>query len=102
MRTNTKFITLGFLTASLLAGCGFDPASPEYDETRYKELQRTDCDTIASVGSSKLISKEGKDENEIRERCEKMKALTLDEYKRAANYARNNNGIWDLDNIPEQ
>lgn len=90
------------LICLVLSGCGFDPASPEYDELRYKELQKSNCDQIASVGSSKLISKEGKDKDEIRERCEKMKSLTLDQYKRAAEHARSNDGIWDLDNIPEK
>ena len=84
-----------------LTGCGFDPASPEYDERRYHELQKADCGQISSVGSSKLIHKEGKDKDEIFERCEKMKTLTLEQYKYAAEHARNNDGIWDLDNIPE-
>ncbi len=84
-----------------LTGCGFDPASAEYDEQRYKELQKANCEQISSVGASKLISKEGKDQDEIFSRCEKMKALSLEQYKYAAEYARNNAGIWDLDNIPE-
>lgn len=88
-------------SAVFLSACDFDPASPEYDEQRYKELQKADCGQMSSVGSSKLIHKEGKDKDEIFERCKKMQALTLDQYKRAAEHARKNNGIWDLDNIPK-
>ena len=100
MRYSPILFAIGCL---VLSGCGFDPASPEYDETRYKELQKSNCEQIASVGASKLISKEGKDEDEIKARCEKMKSLTLEQYKRAAEYARNNaQGLWDLDNIPEK
>jgi hypothetical protein len=100
----SRHLLLSFYAFSAIAltACGFDPSSAEFDERRYNELQKADCQQMSSVGSSKLISKEGKDKGEILARCEKMKSLSLEEYKRAAEYARNNDGVWDFDNIPHK
>ncbi len=95
---STYLITTALLIAPL-TGCGFDPSSAKHDETRYKELQRADCNQMASLGSNHIISKIPKDKQEILTRCEKMKKLTLEEYKRASQHARDH-GEWDLDNIP--
>ena len=86
----------------LITACGFDPASSEYDEMRYHELQKASCEEMSAMGASKLISREGKNKDEIFERCKKMKALTLEQYKYAATQARQNGGDWDLDNIPNK
>lgn len=78
----------------LLSGCGFDPTSPEYDERRYTELQRADCREIASLGSKPFISgKAGETYESVLERCQKMQALSFDQYRAAADRARAT-GVW--------
>jgi hypothetical protein len=87
----------GIIVAGIqLAACDFNPASEEYDQVRYEELQKTNCNDIASFAATSLMGKKPEDEDEILERCRKMKALTFTEYKLAAQHARET-GEWDLD-----
>ena len=79
-----------------LIGCGFDPASPEYDERRYVELQKANCNDIASAASSRLMSKTPEKPEAILERCRSLQQLTLEEYRRVADYARQHDGQWNI------
>lgn len=89
---------LGYSSALCLAliGCGFDPASPEYDERRYVELQKANCNDIAFAASSRLITKTPEKPEAILERCRSLQQLTLDEYRRVADYARQHDGQWNI------
>lgn len=92
------FRTVNSIICLALIGCGFDPASPEYDERRYVELQKANCGDIASAASSRLLSKSPEKPEVILERCRSLQQLTLDEYRRVADYARQHDGQW---NIPQ-
>lgn len=80
----------------LSTGCGFDPASAEYDERRYTELQKANCQEIAAAGASTLIDKTPEKTEVILERCQSLQRLTLDQYRLAAEYARQHDGKWDI------
>lgn len=78
----------------LLAACGFDPTSPEYDQRRYTELQRADCREVASLGAKPFISgKSGETYESVLERCKKMQAMSFEQYQAAADRARST-GVW--------
>lgn len=77
-------------------GCGFDPASAEYDERRYTELQKANCHEVATAGASKLIDKTPEKTEVIFERCQSLQQLTLEQYRLAAEYARQHEGKWDI------
>lgn len=86
--------------AIFLTACGFDPSSAEYDERRYKELQKADCREVASLGAKRFISgKSGETYESILERCQKMQAMSFEDYRSAAEQARST-GVWTFD--PEE
>lgn len=80
----------------LSTGCGFDPASAEFDERRYTELQKANCHEVATAGASKLIDKTPEKTEVILERCQSLQKLTLEQYRLAAEYARLHEGKWDI------
>lgn len=86
--------TLGL---SLLSGCGFDPTSEDYDRVRYGELQKTDCATMATLGTKKVIvgKKNTETYDSIFARCQKLQSMNFDQYRDAARVARET-GAWDL------
>ncbi len=85
-----------FLVALLVAGCGFDPTSAEYDQVRYEQLQKTNCEQMASFASTKLASDNPQSYEDVLDRCQKMQALNFEEYRIAAQRARES-GEWELD-----
>lgn len=82
--------------APLLAHCGFEPTSAEYDQLRYDQLQKADCPQIAKLGSKELIVERPDEYTEVLARCEQMQALSFEDYQRASSYAREH-GEWDVD-----
>ncbi|NOY71659.1 MAG: hypothetical protein GXP14_04670 [Gammaproteobacteria bacterium] len=81
------------------SGCGFDPTAEKHDHTRYKELQKSDCNQMASLGSSSLVREEPEDHSVVYTQCLKMKALSFEEYQTAAHKARAT-GEWDFESMP--
>ncbi|VAW86819.1 hypothetical protein MNBD_GAMMA16-855 [hydrothermal vent metagenome] len=99
---NKQHFLSGTLLVSLFTftlGCGFDPTAEKHDDTRYKELQKSDCDQMASLGSSTLVREEPEDHSVVYIQCLKMKALSFAEYQAAAHKARDT-GEWDFDSMP--
>lgn len=101
----TKLVRIGYKTHRLTilssflclsTGCGFDPASAEYDERRYTELQKANCHEVATAGASKLMDKSPEKTEVILERCQSLQQLTLEQYRLAAEYARQHEGKWDI------
>lgn len=89
-----------FLGALALSGCGFDPTAEQHDRTRWEELQKTDCGQVAGLASQRLIAGKSGDSYEvILERCRKMRALTWEQYKAAAQQARET-GEWPYEQMP--
>jgi len=86
-----------FCTAAaiLFTGCGVDKNSAEYDERRYKELQKSHCAEMASLLALPLLTDNPQDENVVMKRCEVLKSLSFEEYKRLSDYARET-GSWDV------
>lgn len=82
---------------SLLGACGFDPTSEEYDRVRYDQLQKTDCATMATLGTKKIIvGKKNKETyDSILARCQKLQSMNFEQYRDAARVARET-GEWDL------
>lgn len=82
---------------SLLSACGFDPTSEEYDRLRYGELQKTDCATMATLGTKKVIvgKKNTETYDSILARCQKLQGMNFEQYRDAARVARET-GEWDL------
>jgi hypothetical protein len=83
------------LLALLMAGCGVDKNHPKYDERRYKELQKSRCVDMATVLSSEFITAEPENYDKALKRCEDMKALTFEQYKRLSDHGRQT-GVWDV------
>lgn len=99
---NKRHFLSGALLVGLFAfsiGCGFDPTAEKHDHTRYKELQKSDCDQMASLGSSTLVREDPEDHSVVYAQCLKMKALSFAEYQSAARKARET-GEWDFDSMP--
>lgn len=85
----------------VLTACGFDPTSPEYDQRRYTELQRADCREVASLGAKPFISgKSGETYESVLERCQRMQAMSFEQYQAAADRARAS-GVWTFDEFDE-
>ncbi|MFC1749628.1 hypothetical protein ACFL2V_12570 [Pseudomonadota bacterium] len=77
------------------SGCGVDKNAAKYDQLRYDELQEARCDEMASFLSAPMITDDPEDYDTALKRCEDMKSLTLEEYKRLANHGRET-GSWDI------
>jgi len=86
-----------FLLAAILlaGGCGVDKHHAKYDQLRYDELQKARCNEMASFLSTPLISDEPEEYDAALKRCQDMKALSFDEYKRLAEHGRET-GNWDV------
>lgn len=93
---SSQYLTAMLSILCLSTGCGFDPASAEFDERRYIELQKANCHEVASAGASKLINKTPEKSEVILERCQSLQHLTLEQYRLAAEYARQHEGKWDI------
>jgi hypothetical protein len=87
-------VAIGF---SLLSACGFDPTSEEFDRVRFGELQKTDCPTMATLGTKKVIvGKKNKETyDSILARCQKLQSMSFEQYRDVARVARET-GEWDL------
>ena len=83
------------LSALMVGGCGVDKNDPKYDELRYSELQDARCNEMATVLSSPAIAETPEEYDTAFKRCEDMKSLTFDEYKRLADHGRET-GRWDV------
>ncbi len=76
-------------------GCGVDKNSAEYDDRRYKELQKADCEEMAYLLAKPLLVEEPQDYDDVVERCNDLKSLSFEEYGRLSDHARST-GSWDL------
>lgn len=90
VRRQYRLISLVTALAAITSGCGFDPTAEEYDRLRFDELQKSDCNTLADMGSRRMFkAKDSKETYEtILERCRKMQAMSFDEYRATATKAR--------------
>ncbi len=87
---------IALMIAVLFSGaCGVDKHDAKYDQLRYDELQKARCDEMASFLSSPQITEEPEDYDAALKRCEDMKSLSFEEYKRLADYGRET-GSWDI------
>ena len=88
---------LAWLTVAVVVpGCGFDPMAEKYDRVRYEELQKTDCANMAALAASRFVVKdETPDPEAYRANCERLQALTFEQYQRVAQNARDT-GVWDV------
>ena len=97
--TNFPLQSVAIAVASALllgaSGCTVDKDNPKYDERRYTEIQKARCGEIATVLSKPLLAEEPEDYDTSLQRCEALKSLTFEEYKKLADYAREN-GSWDI------
>lgn len=93
----SKKIILGaaVMTTAVMAGCGVDKNHPKYDQVRYDELQKTRCIDMATMLSSDFVNAEPENYDQALKRCEDMKTLSFEEYKRLADHARST-GKWDI------
>lgn len=89
-RQSYRLVSLVTALATITSGCGFDPTAEEYDRLRFDELQKSDCNTMADMGSRRMFkAKDSKETYEtILERCRKMQAMSFDEYRATATKAR--------------
>lgn len=95
MKQSTKVGLVVAMTAVVVSGCGIDKNSPKYDQLRYEQLQKTRCVDMATVLSSEFVTKEPENYDAALKRCEDMRTLTFDEYRRLADHARAT-GSWDI------
>ncbi len=91
---SVKVIMAGLLV-SAMAGCDIDKDAPKYDELRYEQLQKTRCVDMATMLSASFVNADPEDYDKSLKRCEDMKALSFEEYKRLSEHARAT-GSWDL------
>ncbi len=83
------------LSGLALFGCSVDKNAEKYDELRYEQLQKARCDEMASFLSTPLISEEPEEYDSALKRCQDMKTLTFEEYKKLADHGRVS-GNWDI------
>ncbi len=88
-------ITIAALFTVLAAGCGVDKDDPKYDQLRYEQLAKTRCVDMAALLSSEFVNADPEDYENSLKRCEDMKSLSFEEYKKLADYSRAN-GTWDI------
>ncbi len=79
----------------LLSACGVDKNHPKYDELRYNELQKANCNDMASVLSAPMLMETPEDFDTAFKRCQDTKSLSFEEYKALADHGRAS-GNWDL------
>ena len=91
---NVKVIVAGLLVL-VMAGCDVDKDAPKYDELRYEQLQKTRCVDMATLLSASFVNAEPEDYDKSLKRCEDMKQLSFEQYKRLADQARST-GSWDV------
>lgn len=94
----TAKMVLGVLLSGMVllgSGCGVDKNAAKYDQLRYDELQDARCDEMAAVLSSDVITETPEEYDTAFKRCEDMKSLSFEEYKRFADHGRET-GIWDI------
>ncbi len=77
------------------AGCGVERNSAEYDERRYKELQKANCEEMAYLLAKPLLVEEPQDYDKVVKRCHDLKSLSFEEYGRLSDHARST-GSWDI------
>ena len=94
-RNTIRYPLLITLAAIGLIGCGVDRDSAEYDERRYKELQKSNCDEMAALLAKPLLTEKPQDYDSVVKRCKDLKSLTPKEYKRLSQHARDT-GSWDI------
>ncbi len=80
---------------AVLAGCGVDRNHPKYDQLRYEQMQKANCEEIASVLSAKAIMDKPEDYDVALKRCQDNKIMTFEEYKVFADHGRET-GVWDV------
>ncbi len=98
MLCERKIIRFPFFTTLIaigLIGCGVDRDSAEYDERRYKELQKSNCDEMAALLAKPLLTEKPQDYDAVVKRCRDLKSLTPEEYRRLSQHARDT-GSWDI------
>ena len=95
MMQSRKIALITTLLAVVATGCGVDKNHPKYDQLRYEELQKTRCVDMATMLSSAFVTTEPENYDKALKRCEAMKSLSFEEYKRLAEHARAT-GKWDI------
>ncbi len=95
MRNITIRAALAVAIAAAGTGCGVDRNAAEYDERRYKELQKSHCSEMASLLAKPLLTEEPQEFDDVVARCEALKSLTFEQYKRFAEHGRAT-GNWDV------
>jgi hypothetical protein len=78
-----------------LAACGVDRNAAEYDQLRYDEMQKANCDEAAHMVSSKALMDKPQNYDDAFKRCQDTKSLSFEEYKALADYGRRT-GSWDI------
>lgn len=79
----------------VVAGCGVERDSPEYDQLRYDELQSANCNDMASVLSAEALMESPEDFDTAFKRCQDLKSLTFEQYKLYSDHGRQT-GVWDI------
>jgi uncharacterized protein YutE (UPF0331/DUF86 family) len=95
MMQSRKIALTTTLLAVMATGCDVDKNHPKYDQLRYEELQKTRCVDMATMLSSSFVTTEPENYDKALKRCEDMKSLSFEEYKRLADHARAS-GKWDV------
>lgn len=95
MIQTAKIVLTATLLALMATGCDVDKNHPKYDQLRFDQLQKTRCVDMATLLSAEFVNAEPEDYDKALKRCEDMKTLNFDEYKRLSDNARAT-GKWDI------
>lgn len=95
MMQTAKIAMTAAMLAAMATGCDVDKDHPKYDELRYEQLKKTRCVDMATILSSDFVTADPEDYDKSLKRCEDMKSLSFEEYKRLADHARAA-GKWDI------
>lgn len=95
MMQTGKIVLTSAVLALMAAGCDVDKNHPKYDQLRYEQLQKARCVDMATVLASDFVTAEPENYDKALKRCEDMKSLSFDEYKRLSDHARAT-GKWDV------
>ena len=90
----SKYFLAGMIALQLI-GCGVDKNSAEYDQRRYDELQRANCNEMASVLSAPFVMETPEEFDAAYKRCQDLKSLTFEQYMVLAEHGRQT-GVWDV------
>lgn len=84
------------MSVSITSACGFNQNDAKYDQLRYEKLQESNCEELAKIASAPFVVKKPEKYEVLLARCQRLKALSFEDYKRVAEHARTA-GEWDVD-----